>query len=210
METNEPGASPSASPSETTEPVTPAPSVEVSPGPDGAIEIARDVTLVGASAAYSDDGDTFAFSARPADGSTGPDIYIWQAGDAKAVAITTDHRSVFAGWLGDKVLVSRVTDGVPTTAILDRSTNEEQPVGNDTMWRPTVSPDERVAAWWDGTVKLGTDGITWVPDQGRLILAPWPDAGQDAQVLTEGPISGWEVSGIPRLRGGRVGVRRGS
>ncbi len=192
-QTDQPGTSPSPSAGTSSEPVTPAPSVEVSPRPDGAIEIARDVTVVGSAAGYSADGIEFAFSARPADGSAGPDVYVWQSGQTTATAVTTDHESVFAGWLGDRILVSRVVDGLPVTVTLDLGSGDEQVVGGDTMWRPTVARDARVAAWWDGTVKLADDGFTWLPDTGRLILAPWPAGGADAQVLATGPMTDWEV-----------------
>ncbi len=192
-QTDQPDASPSPSAGTSSEPATPTPSVAVSPRPDGAIEIARDVTVVGSAAGYSVDGSEFAFSARPADGSAGPDVYVWQSGQTTATAVTTDHESVFAGWLGDRILVSRVVDGLPVTATLDLGSGDEQVVGGNTMWRPTVARDGRVAAWWDGTVKLADDGYTWVPDTGSLILAPWPAGGPDAQVLATGPITDWEV-----------------
>jgi hypothetical protein len=74
----------------------------------GAIAIADGVVVVGGSAAYSADGLWFAFAARPVDNSAGPDIYLWRVGDRRAAAVTTDHRSVFSGWLGGLVLGSRV------------------------------------------------------------------------------------------------------
>ena len=92
-----------------TEPSTaPTPSVEVTPRPDGAVEIASNVIVVGTTAAYSPDGTHFAFTARPADGDAGPDVYVWKVGDKRALAVTDDHRSVFAGWLGKRLLISRV------------------------------------------------------------------------------------------------------
>ncbi len=68
------------------------------------------VTVVGRAAGYSPDGAWFAFSARPADGSVGPDIYVWHVGDPLAVALTADHASVFASWVGNQLLGSRVDD----------------------------------------------------------------------------------------------------
>lgn len=78
------------------------------PTPMGSVEIARGVVVVGEAAAYTSDGQWFAFSARPVDGSAGPDIYVWKVGAASAVRETSDHRSVFAAWLGSVVLGSRV------------------------------------------------------------------------------------------------------
>ncbi|MDO8485850.1 MAG: hypothetical protein Q7S35_12990, partial [Candidatus Limnocylindrales bacterium] len=74
-----------------------------------AVAIITDVTVVGRSAAYSPDGAWFAFSARPADGSVGPDIYVWHVGDLQARALTTDHASVFASWVGGSLLGSRLS-----------------------------------------------------------------------------------------------------
>ncbi|HEX8941223.1 MAG TPA: zf-HC2 domain-containing protein [Candidatus Limnocylindrales bacterium] len=77
-----------------------------SPSPAGVTSILDGVTVVGDTAAYSSDGQWFAFSARPADGSTGPDIYVWRVGDARARPVTADHASIFSAWLGDLVLGS--------------------------------------------------------------------------------------------------------
>jgi hypothetical protein len=193
-DTESPSTEPTASPPpDGSESPTPAPSVAVSPGPDGAVEIASDVTLVGSAAGYSGDGTAFAFSARPADGSAGPDVFVWHTGDARAVAVTTDHMSVFDGWLGDRLLVSRVVDGDPVTLVLDPDTGAERAVDGTSMWRPTVSPDGSVAAWWQGSIKLDADGQTWVPDKGQLVLGQWPADGTDPQLLADGPIGDWEV-----------------
>jgi hypothetical protein len=70
--------------------------------------IITNVAVVGRTAAYSPDGAWFAFSARPADGSAGPDIYVWHVGDPLARPVTVDHASVFASWVGGDLLGSRV------------------------------------------------------------------------------------------------------
>ncbi len=165
----------------------------MTPRPDGAIEIASDVVIVGSAAGYSPDGSRFAFSARPADGSAGPDVYVWRVGDRKAKAVTTEHDAQLAGWTGDRLLVSRVVDGEPSTAILDLADRTERLAGDGAMWRPTMGPERKVAAWWDGTVRLADDGMTWVPDRGRLILGDWPNGGADAQVLAERGVTDWDV-----------------
>ena len=107
--TDEPTASiePSASP-------TAPPSATPSPPVAGAIAIATDVVLVG-EVGYSPDGSWFAFSARPADGSTGPDVFVWQAGEATARPLTSDHGSVFSSWLGQRVLASSIVVDEPVT-----------------------------------------------------------------------------------------------
>ncbi len=185
--------SPSPKPDASDATATPSPTVEVTPGPDGAIEIARDVTIVGSVAAYAPDGRRFAFSARPAGGSAGPDVYVWQIGESTASAVTTDHGSVFAGWLGGSILASRVVGGTPVTVLVSPTGGPEARIGVDPMWLPTVAPGAAVAVWWDGTVQRASDGRTWIPDTGSLILAPWPNDGGDVQVLASGPLADWEV-----------------
>lgn len=121
--------SPSVTPvEETTAPETSAPtpteeataSVEPSPIPEEPLghAIVSGVVVVG-DAAYSPDGQWLAFSARPADGSAGPDLYLWHVGDDLAMPATTDHRTFFAGWLGTKVLANVVLaapEGTPSPA----------------------------------------------------------------------------------------------
>jgi hypothetical protein len=94
------------------DPGSPAPT----PGstPSGGIEIASGVAMVG-EAAYSEDGAWLAFSARPSDGSTGPDLYLWHVGDPTAVAVTTDHQTYFSAWHDGRVLASRIATAGPAT-----------------------------------------------------------------------------------------------
>jgi hypothetical protein len=121
-----------------------APTVSPSPPVEGAIAIATDVLVVGDSAAYSPDGRWFAFSARPADGSTGPDVYVWRSGQAVAVPLTTDHRTVFASWLGDGIIASRAI-GVAQPPTAPESSGDlastepsDSPAADD---EPIASPD---------------------------------------------------------------------
>jgi predicted anti-sigma-YlaC factor YlaD len=115
-----PSSEPSESPdirlapsSETTAEPTDQPFASASPGVEPsagtAVAIITNVTVVGRGAGYSPDGAWFAFSARPVDGSAGPDIYVWHVGDPLAVALTSDHASVFASWVGNQLLGSRAT-----------------------------------------------------------------------------------------------------
>ena len=112
-----PSATPSGEPAATplaSEVPTPAASLvsipPASPAPSAAVTtpIIEGVVLVGAPAAYSTDGQWVAFSARPLDGTQGPDIYAWRVGDAKARPLTTDHASVFSAWDVDQILGSTV------------------------------------------------------------------------------------------------------
>jgi hypothetical protein len=203
----EPGASeppgsaepPSTPPVETSPAETEAP-VEVSPTPGGAISIADGVVLVGAVAGYAPDGSALAFTARPADGSHGPDVYVWRPSDDQAVAVTSDHDVVFADWIGTRLLVSRAvasddgTPAAPVSVILDLETGEETAVDVEAMWRPAVDPLARAAVWWDGTVVRDASSFTWVPSAGRLVIGAWPsrapaapDPSPDADGATAGP-----------------------
>jgi len=124
------GTVPSTAPE--TVPVSPIPS---SDGSAGVLEIASGVTVVGETA-YSDGGQWLAFSARPSDGSTGPDLYLWHVGDPSAVAVTTDHQTYFSAWLGDQVLASRIV--VPTAP---NGSADSSATPNDPTAEPTTAAD---------------------------------------------------------------------
>ncbi|HEY3336484.1 MAG TPA: hypothetical protein VGK16_14720 [Candidatus Limnocylindrales bacterium] len=185
-------APPSVSPSTGATP-EPTPSVEVTPLPDGAMEIASNVAIVGNTAAYSPDGARFAFTARPIDGSAGPDVFVWTVGDPRALAVTTDHASLFAGWLGADALVSRVTGGNPRTVILALKTGDETPAHDGAMWRPAVGPDATTGVWWEGTVARTANGLGWTPAEGRLVLEPWPAGDDEPQVLATTGLTDWQA-----------------
>ncbi len=122
---------PSAGPGESTGIGSASPSVE--PGGGTAVAIITDVTIVGRAASYSPDGAWFAFSARPADGSAGPDIYVWHVGDLQARPLTTDHASVFASWVGGTILGSRPD---PASAVEPTAT----PVAEPSLETPSTEP----------------------------------------------------------------------
>jgi hypothetical protein len=129
-----------AAPTTTEPPVTEPPSPGPSPiNPAGAIEIASGVMVVG-EAAYSSDGKWLAFSARPSDGSAGPDLYLWSVGQPVAVAVTSDHRTYFSAWLDGLVLASRVEEAVPPEALETPGTSEA-PVEATADADATVTPD---------------------------------------------------------------------
>jgi len=77
------------------------------PTPEGARSIAEGVVVVG-EARYSPNGPWLAFSAAPLDGSTGPDLYVWNGTAPAAVRVTSDHHTYFSSWLGEKILASTV------------------------------------------------------------------------------------------------------
>ena len=180
-------SAPSATPSD-----EPGPSATVSPEPTvaAALAIAENIAVVGESAAFSADGMWFAFTARPVDGSAGPDVYIWRVGDATATPLTTGGRSYFASWDGNVALVSRAGDEAARpsqaeTVAIDPATGAEDAVGS--WWRPIVDPSGQRAVAWVGTVSRGDDGLTTTA-VGRLELRSWPSDvadGSAAQVVAD-------------------------
>lgn len=199
---------PSTQPSVSTEP-SPSPSDTVlasptlvpaspSPSPAGTLAILSDVVVVGETAAYSPDGSWFAFTARPDDGSQGPDIYVWRPEMATAEPVTTDHSSVFSGWAGELIVGSAVDTSRPdpevSSFLLDPSVGNVEPDVSE-LWRPAVSPNGRWALGWDGTV--ANDGVTILAQEGQLVLERWDRPGEgegrEPQVVVDGPVGDWDA-----------------
>ena len=177
------------SPDATASPSTP-PSVEptasplVSPEASTAanIAIASGIEVVGESAAFSSDGTWFAFTARPADGSGGPNVYVWHVGDEKAKALTDDGASYFASWAGDELVASRPDDtdkddAKPVTVRIDPATGSEKDAGD--LWRPAIDPQGRFAIAWDGSVSRADGARGWAPGKGTLELRKWSRDGAE-------------------------------
>ncbi len=141
------------------------------------LAILENVESAGAPPAWSQDGSTLAFSAMPADGSHGPDVYIWQPSDTRARAITNDHASFFASWSGSHIVISRVENtavaGAPSvaTVVIDPQTLVERVVDGPQMWLPTVNADRDEAVVWYG--RLDWNGPLPTPGDGSLYLADW-------------------------------------
>jgi hypothetical protein len=150
------------------------------PAPEAIIE---HVIVVGETPTYSADGTMLAFSAMPADRSRGPDIYLWHSGSEAAVAVTSDHASIFASWAGHEIVGSRAgaaADGSgsaagaakPVSFLLDPATTQTRELARP-AWRPIVDPTGRFVAYWDGTIAPDADGLTWREQSGGLYLAAW-------------------------------------
>jgi hypothetical protein len=201
--TDEPVETPE--PTATTEPspiVTPVPTPSTletpSPEPTVALNlaIASGVSVVGESAAFSADGKWFAFTARPADKTDGPDIYVWRVGDELSRRLTTDGRSVFASWHGDSIIGSGLASGdpvdgahTPVSFRVDPTSGERTDVSSG-LWRPAVDPKGTFAIAWDGSVRVpATDAVEMVPGRGDLRIVRWPADGSDAGT-TGDPIPG--------------------
>lgn len=176
---------PTPSPQLTQTPPTPpssSPSLSPAPTVAASLAIASDIELVGESAAFSADGSWFAFTARPADGSHGPDVYVWRVGDESARALTTDGATVFASWDGTFVVASRpeataASEGSASavTVRIDPATSVETPAGD--MWRPVVDPTRSRAVGWSGTIVRSADASTWTAEAGALELRGWTERG---------------------------------
>ncbi|HSS35535.1 MAG TPA: hypothetical protein VLR93_04620, partial [Patescibacteria group bacterium] len=190
-----------------------------------ALAIIEDVIVVGGDAAYSADGEWLAFSARPADGSTGPDVFVWHVGDDRARPLTDDHQTVFSTWVDGKILASRAASAVdsaagespdpehqvPISVQLDPATGKQR--GSDLLglWRPVVDPAGRWVVYWTGSLSLDADTHMLQPADGRLVIDRWdadlgdgPDGTSDSRSLVDvknaDPIRDWEVRWDPTGR----------
>ena len=72
--------------------------------------IIHGVTIVG-EVGYSDDGQWFAFSAKPLVGGGGPDLYVWHVGDDLATQLTHDGATYFSGWFDNRIVASGIVPG---------------------------------------------------------------------------------------------------
>lgn len=201
-----PETTPSAEASPSPE-ISPTPEIslspEISPGqeaspsgePSPSFEptaIIENVVVEGETPAYSPDGSMLAFSARPEDGSAGPDIYLWRVGSDAAVPLTSDHASFFASWGGGAIVGSRAgapageagESVLPESFLLDPLTLETRALARS-AWRPIVDPTGRFVIYWDGT--LVPDGATWREEAGGLYLARWEQFNPSAVEATPEP-----------------------
>jgi hypothetical protein len=209
-------------------PATPAPTAAAS------FAIAEQVVLVGSSPAYSPDGLWVAFSARPADGSHGPDIYAWRVGEPRAVALTYDHGSVFSGWVDGEIGASSARlaatpegespasvpppDADPASVVarsylLDPAVGTVTEIPRQGVWRPVVDATNRVVVYWTGSLAWSDEQRAWIPADGGLVAADWMtllDPTRDpAYELLPSPdpevsVADWEVRFDPAGR--RLGV----
>ena len=184
------------------------------PGPSGppasavaglqVLAILENVESAGAPPAWSPSGAMLAFSAMPADGSHGPDVYIWSPSDAVARPITTDHGSYFASWTGERIVLGRVGtdgDGSPRarTFVIDPSTLEERAAAGPSLWLPVVNPSGTKAVAWRGDLDTST-GLA-VPVSGTLGMVDWaaidPFAPGNEPVATLEPTDAPTATSVP-------------
>lgn len=216
--TPDPAATPPAETASPSEPAATEGTAPLTPSPlaSGAIEIASGVEVVETTAAYSPDGSAFAFTAYPADGSHGPDIYVWRVGDEEARPVTSDHRSVFGSWSGTMIVGSSVEPagddaGEPTAFLLEPDAGELTTLPQaGRAWRPAVDPTGTSAVYWAGRLEATDDGLGWATREGRLVIGRWagaaPAGGPEPTRLTDdqaaeldetriarGPLADWDV-----------------
>lgn len=157
------------------------------------LSILEDVHSAGAPPAWSSDGEVLAFSAMPADGRHGPDVYVWEPGDVKARAVTDDHSSYFASWSGERIVASRLNDTTGKsdslevlTIVIDPVTLEERRVRGPLMWLPVVDPQRSYAVAWTGSLDLS--GALPVVIDGGLQLIDWAALDPYAVAETDPPV----------------------
>jgi hypothetical protein len=166
---------------------TPATTIAVvTASPSGAaltvVAILENVRGAGAPPAWSADGSALAFSAMPADGSHGPDLYVWRPGEATARPVTSDHATYFGSWSGASIVASRVTiepaldaESTPavsaSTVVVDPLTGAESEVDGPAMWLPQVNGPRSHAVAWRGRLELV--GALVRPVGGELFVLDW-------------------------------------
>ncbi len=191
-----PAASPetSSGPSPTVGPTAAGPTAAASAAPSGvapAAAILSGYQIVGRDPEFSPDGSLVAFAARPIDHSTGPDVFIWRVGQAQAQAVTFRHGDLFAGWFGQKVLISEIapiqelagatasaaagTSSVGSTSyVFDPSTGTALEIDRP-MLLPAVDPTGQFLVYWSGSVEFDPVSGLWQPGRGDLYFDTWSD-----------------------------------
>ena len=165
-----PTATPTATPSARPSATTPA---AVAAQPTAILDGYR---VVGRAPEFSADGSWVAFSARPADLSVGSDVYVWRTGWERAQAITTSHADLFAGWFGQRILISEFATGGSgddaTSYVYDPVSAAVTRIDRQ-MLLPAVDPTGTYLVYWSGTVAFNSATGMWEPGQGDLYFDAW-------------------------------------
>ena len=187
-----PAASPAlASPSSIPTPSPTAVASTPTTGAAGATAILSGYQVVGRDPEFSADGSYVAFSARPVDHSTGPDVFIWKVGQDRAEAVTLRHGDLFAGWFGGKILISEIapdhsaggasasapagTATVGSTSyVYDPATGNAFQIDRP-MLMPAVDPTGQYLVYWSGSVEFDPVSGLWQPGKGDLYFDTWSD-----------------------------------
>lgn len=162
-----------------------------------AVAVMDDIHVTGAPPAWSADGTLLAFSAMPADRSHGPDLYVWRVGEKAVEALSSDHATYFASWVGERLVASRVMppldeEDPPTvaTVVIDIASGEQRAIDIDGLWLPAVGPLGQRAVIWQGELEVIETAVR--PLSGALYMTDWtaidpfaeatPEADEDGQV----------------------------
>jgi hypothetical protein len=151
-----------------------------SPTPAIPLAILAGYEIVGRDPEFSADGTEVAFSARPVDHSTGPDLFVWRVGQELATVVTHRHADMFAGWYGRQVIVSVITGASGTSGtggtsyVFDPETGKVSQISRP-MLLPTVDPTGRYLIFWSGTVEFDQASGLWQPGNGNLYFDAWSD-----------------------------------
>ncbi len=198
-------------------PPTVAPTPTITPAASQSIAILSGYEVVGRDPQFSADGTRVAFSARPVDRSTGPDVFVWQSGQEQAQAVTFRHSDLFAGWFGGQMLISEISSahasdatatssaspslavspavaGAADTAasyLFDPATGAARRIGRS-MLLPAVDPTGRYLVYWTGTVQFDPVSGLWQPGSGELYFDSWSDLTLEPASLgsVAGPTAG--------------------
>src|SRR5260221_14725372 len=87
-------------------------------------------------AGHCPDGSWFAFSGGPVEASTARNLYAWSVGAQRAVALSADHGSLFASWVGNQMVGSRAA----AAEVQPPSPEASQPIDQSGLPVPTPTP----------------------------------------------------------------------
>ena len=158
-----------------------------------AVAILDGYEVVGPSPEFSADGDLVAFSARPVDHGTGPDVFVWRTGDARARAVTVRHADLFAGWFGRTVMVNEISAAaggagtIATTAYFyDPSAGRALEVDRP-MLLAGVDPTGTWMIYWSGSVEFDVSSGLWQPGSGDLYFDRMANLEMEPARLDQAP-----------------------
>ena len=70
--------------------------------------------------------------------------------------------------------VASAPPSVPVVSFrLDPVTGAQKPIARPAVWRPVVDPTNRSVVFWTGIQALDPATNTWIPTNGRLVIADW-------------------------------------
>ena len=187
-----PASSPTEAPQATPSPrPSPSPTATQNTQP---LAILSGYEIVGRDPEFSSDGKLLAFAARPIDHSTGPDVFLWRAGQDRAQPVTFRDADMFAGWSDRRILISEIATATPSTGangtasssyVFDPSTGLANQI-DVPMLLPAFDPTGVYLIYWSGTVAFDPESGLWQPGTGDLYFETQADLTMTAVSL--GPV----------------------